>query len=840
MGANNVTPSSQGYQHDNITIYYNTDGYGYSNHVLTVNYYDNYPSTSSSNPVTVLGHSIASGDITKGLPTHSITREIGTWNFMYNTTYYENKYLRPVHTYNKNLLGGHIIVNSKLDFRGKVLNTETTHRQTNSSAVILVKEAFYYYPNELLKYQTHQVNNDAIEYINQNSYNEINQLVNKKVGNTTLSTPLQSVDYKYNIRGWMTDINNIDVTETGIYKDLFSYRINYDQLNYYPHEGSFGINYYNGNITNLKWKTAKDNVVRTYYYSYDNLNRLVLANYLKGSESAIGAFNESARYDKNGNILKIARNGNQDTSNNPIEIDNLTYDYTTNSNKLINVTDSKINSGFDDGNKHLTTSKNDYAYDVNGNITQDLNKGITKIIYNHLNLPTEVLWNDNKKINYTYDTNGTKLRKIVKDGTQITTTEYIAGFQYINNVLQFFPTAEGYVNVTNGTTFNYVYNFTDHVNNVRLSYQKVSNGTLKIIEENNYYPFGLQHNRCASGLCLTEGEVSLDIVGFQNYYYKFGGKEKQTEFNINLFDFGARNYDPAIARWMNIDPLAEKMRRHSPYNYAFNNPVFFTDPDGMQPEITLYNHGDGIGISFDDGMMSFGGSTNDPNNPKNLILNITTDAFGKFDKKDWANNGWKVVDISTTSEALKDVKDKTFDNIIFVSHGGTLAVDGVKSAYGIFLNPTKNDDTWNDLTNWLWSTDIVEYKQTGTLAKEERKQDIENFVSIGKTVNNGKNFVFMGCNIAFGGNIIADYLSDRIGNKVDVWMSRDLVNTYGDKKTGLLMTDHESYKNKKEVNFNRNLIIPENYNGGWIKSTNGVSTNIKNLQLNQYGIKVVK
>ncbi len=77
----------------------------------------------------------------------------------------------------------------------------------------------------------------------------------------------------------------------------------------------------------------------------------------------------------------------------------------------------------------------------------------------------------------------------------------------------------------------------------------------------------------------------IPVLG-DSYKYKFGGMEYSDDFNINSYDFGARNYDPALGRWMNVDPLAEMMRRHSPYNYAFNNPIFWIDPDGMRPRST--------------------------------------------------------------------------------------------------------------------------------------------------------------------------------------------------------------------------------------------------------------
>ena len=261
-----------------------------------------------------------------------------------------------------------------------------------------------------------------------------------------------------------------------------------------------------------------------------------------------------------------------------------------------------------------------FGYDDYGNLVSDPYKEITDISYNHLNLPVKITFGGGGKIEYFYDATGLKLKKKVTDGTTITTTDYMDGFQYTNGKLDFFPHAEGYAKAIlsglgGGTsyTFKYVFSYTDHLGNIRVKYaQNPANGNqIEILEEDHYYPYGLKHigyNGNHTTWDVTPGgEITLTPVNpflGDTYKYKFGGKEYQTEFDINSYDFGARNYDPALGRWMNIDPLAEQMRRHSPYNYAFDNPVYFIDPDGMMPT-------DSYGMSTATGAVDVIGSTGD-------------------------------------------------------------------------------------------------------------------------------------------------------------------------------------------------------------------------------------
>ncbi|MET3730563.1 RHS repeat domain-containing protein [Moheibacter stercoris] len=233
-----------------------------------------------------------------------------------------------------------------------------------------------------------------------------------------------------------------------------------------------------------------------------------------------------------------------------------------------------------------------------GSMISDLNKGISEIKYNHLNLPIEISWTgSSNKIRYVYNAAGQKVKKTVMDGTTTKIVDYLDGFQYAGEVLQFFPHPEGYVKASptnlslnsppTGYIYNYVYNYTDHLGNVRLSYSKnPATNQLNILEENHYYPFGLKHEVYISGgkrdyrAIPDDNEPKLIGVTKTDYQYKYNGKEFQDELGLGLYDYGNRNYEPAIGRFFNIDRFAEKYNSNTPYHYTKNNPIYFVDFKG--------------------------------------------------------------------------------------------------------------------------------------------------------------------------------------------------------------------------------------------------------------------
>ena len=486
------------------------------------------------------------------------------------STLYDYKY-RPIRTYTANYLGGYTNTDSKLDaFSGLLQYTVQNHKRTSSDSELAVKEAFTYSSQKRLLTHTHQINGGAEQLLADNTYDELGKLTSKKVGNTS-ALPLQNVNYSYNVRGWLTQINEIKALQKGTDpKDLFGFKINYNSIDA---DTAVANPLYNGNIAETFWQFGDDGdlVYRGYGYKYDSLNRLKDASYQRpGFNNPVPkSYDENLTYDKNGNIMSLKRNGDADDQLNLFTIDDLSYEYLANSNKLMRVSEAQptATSGFKDGN----TTGDDYAYDANGNMTVDKNKNITAITYNHLNLPTKIIFTTGNIV-YIYTASGQKMQKIVTDGTNTTTTDYLGGYQYQNTVLQFFPTAEGYVKNTpiSGTnSYSYVFNYTDHLGNVRISYtQNPSTNALTILDENSYYPFGLKHT------------ISNAVVQGQDYKYQYNGKELQDELGLNSYDFGARNYDAALGKFMNIDPKAEQYSFQSTYAFANNNPIFYIDFNG--------------------------------------------------------------------------------------------------------------------------------------------------------------------------------------------------------------------------------------------------------------------
>lgn len=562
-------------------------------HIMSKNFYDNYQFLESLDfaiPTSILGEAVNTA--VKGQTTGTFVRNLDPLKKAnvvgdYTVILYDAKY-RPIANYTFFDNKGFTKTEMLLDWQGRVLETHTTHKENENASLISTKEVFTYNDQNQLITHTHQINNGVIETLANNTYNAIGQLQQKNVGGN--GTALQAVTYNYNIRGWLTDINNINQPNN----KLFNFKLEYNN----PSEtarNNGAVPLYNGNISATYWQNELDNKVRSYAYKYDEISRLTNAKYVPAYQGETENFDEDITYDRNGNILTLKRKGLIDPLNpNTFDlIDDLAYNYWSVNNRLRNVIDKSYN---DDGYKAIPATNNaTYAYDQNGNLLSDQSKGITNIEYNYLDLPTLVLFSNGTKIEYIYNANGTKIaKKVYQDTNQPpVVTTYRNGFQYIDGVLKFFPHAEGYVNVAENQNFEYIYNYTDHLGNVRVSYKYDQTATetnnIAIVDANNYYPFGLKH----------KGYGSPNQT--PNYKYKYNGKELQDELGVNWYDYGARNYDAALGRWMNVDPLAEKFPGWSPYNYAMNNPIYYIDPDGMAPRYNWEEHDKGnTGIYTDD------------------------------------------------------------------------------------------------------------------------------------------------------------------------------------------------------------------------------------------------
>ncbi len=356
--------------------------------------------------------------------------------------------------------------------------------------------------------------------------------------------------YAYNLRSWLTGITSTRFTQ-----------------NLYYNTG-VGTARYNGNISSMTWKSGNESTVRGYKFTYDGLDRMLNATYgeTAGISTNANRFSENVTgYDKNGNIKGLQRYG-QLSSTAYGMIDNLTL--TLNGNQLNRVDDAVTASAYNGGFefKNGANAADEYSYDANGNLTKDLNKGISGITYNFLNLPNAVTFSDGSTITYTYGADGTKLRTVHKIGSTTTTTDYCGNVIYENGVQKLLLTEEGYITLSDS---KYHYYLKDHQGNNRVVISQ--SGTVE--ETSHYYPFG--------GVFASAGNVQP---------YKYNGKELDTKKGLNWYDYGARHYDAVLGRFITVDALYDKHFKVSPYVYCGNEPVGRIDPDGNDWRVqTHYN-----------------------------------------------------------------------------------------------------------------------------------------------------------------------------------------------------------------------------------------------------------
>ena len=465
--------------------------------------------------------------------TASVATVLGSSNKIYTAYYYDIKG-RVAKTVQSNLLGGYDVTATIYTFTDKPATVTHTHTASGKPTRTEMYTYSYNHADRLLKVE-HTLGGTKITLADY-AYDNLGRLQSKSLHGSATN----KLTYAYNVRGWLTGISGTKFTQ-----------------NLYYNTGN-GTARYNGSISSMTWKAGNESTVRGYKFTYDGLDRLLNATY--GETAGINAntdrFSENVTaYDKNGNIKTLQRYGQTAASGYGL-IDNLTF--TLAGNLLNRVDDAAAASAYGGGFEFKDGVKqaNEYTYDSNGNLTKDLNKGISTITYNVLNLPNMVTFSDGSTIAYTYGADGTKLKTVHKTGSTTTTTDYCGNVVYENGVQKLLLTDEGYVTLSDS---KYHYYLKDHQGNNRV----VINQSGTVEETNHYYPFG--------GVFASSGNVQP---------YKYNGKELDAKKGLNWYDYGARHYDAALGRFTTVDPSAENYYSTSPFTYCLNNPLNYIDPLG--------------------------------------------------------------------------------------------------------------------------------------------------------------------------------------------------------------------------------------------------------------------
>jgi RHS repeat-associated protein len=557
----------------------------YDDYDVNLNGTADYAYTSQSLP-----NEVTATSKTLGLPTVIKTKVLGTSDWLISVSYY-NKWYNLIQVASGNAFYpdgvGKSTITSVIDFAGRLNERKEEHVVGRSLPLgtaisVAIRNTYSYDKMNRLTEIKQGHNGGTMIIVARYEYNPLGQLVDKKLHSTNSgSSFLQSVDYRYNIRGQLTSINNSALSNDGgstndESNDVWGMNLLYEQTE--TSSGQIGNTAnWTGMLSAVKWKASisgGNNDQRTYLFAYDKLNRLSSASYKAYNTSTsdwtkdVNGYTELASYDWNGNIYTMTRKSV--VSGSVSTIDDLSYTYSSSNddNKLVNVTDGASNSyGF--RNFTSSSSTTPYSYDANGNLTGDLKKGTT-ITYNELNKPTKIEVSSTKYVEYTYDAVGIRISKKIVNASSTTTYKYVAGLVVDagSTTIKYFAMAEGRVR-KNGSTFTYEYFITDQQGNVRVSFEDNGSGTAVARQENSYYPFGMS---MSSNYTPTDPNNRLYNAGSQ-FQDDFSGI-------IDYYSTFFREYDPVLARFNSVDPKARMTFSLSIYQYSNNNPINLNDPFG--------------------------------------------------------------------------------------------------------------------------------------------------------------------------------------------------------------------------------------------------------------------
>ncbi|RYU93031.1 DUF6443 domain-containing protein [Emticicia agri] len=576
-----------------------------------VTYYDTYndwvPSEMAFVPANAYHTRYADA---RGMATGNRSRNSENNNWMASVSYYDSK-ARAIQVFSHNLYGHVERVDFQYNQAGETLTTRSESRDVNNASTTQLEQWEYdhagrktvyklgigsstetiakYEYDEVGRLKTKKIYPDgnfiaggAAEYINRppNPTSNVNDLARKAINldeGTTIDGAsigkysatidpnaadgtniinLQTIDYAYHIRGGLRGINldgSGNPVPDATQGDLFSYKLDYETAGFYD-----------GNIGKQTWQSAQNNTpvgLRAYTFTYDPISRLKSATYagINGENYSLA----DLTYDKNGNIKTLRRKGLNDGSFG--DIDNLTYTYS--GNTLLGVTDA-INGNEDVGDFRDNGSNSDYTYWNDGSLKSDANKDVSQITYDSfLKRIKQIDFANGDWVKFFYDGNGTLLRR---SNSLEEVWDYTSKGIYKNNLLYQFSQQEGRI-VKNGSSFDFEFEYRDIWNNLRVNY-KNENGKLITTQTADFDMLGLE---------LKTGQSGSNNFRFQQ-------QERLFDFGLNWDLFKYRPSDSQIGRFIQIDPLTEKMPSYSPYSFAFNNPVRFIDPDGAAPvDITL-------------------------------------------------------------------------------------------------------------------------------------------------------------------------------------------------------------------------------------------------------------